>query len=222
MKIKFEAYRTAIFDCDGVILDSNKIKTKAFYECTRPYGNDFAESLVNYHTQNGGISRYEKFKYFLESILGTLVEESTLEQLLSKYSTHVKQELLKCEIAAGLFHLREVLSDQHWLVASGGDQDELREIFRIRNLFELFNGGIFGSPDPKDKIVDRELKVGNIKGPTVFLGDSRYDYEIANRYDFDFIFISKYSEFRGWRDFFKDKKDVTVVDELTSLLVLNK
>lgn len=222
MKLKTEGYKTAIFDCDGVILDSNKIKTKAFYECARSYGDNFANSLVNYHIQNGGISRYEKFKYFLKNILDVSIEELMLEQLLSKYSAYVKEELLKCEIAAGLFQLREALSDQHWLVVSGGDQDELRKIFRIRSLSKLFDGGIFGSPDSKDKIVEQQLKVGNIKKPAVFLGDSRYDYETASKYGFDFIFISKYSEFQGWQDFFKDKKGVMIINELESLLVLAK
>ena len=42
-------YATLIFDCDGVILDSNKIKTTAFYNTALPYGEDAAEALVNYH-----------------------------------------------------------------------------------------------------------------------------------------------------------------------------
>jgi len=54
-------YKTLVFDCDGVILNSNKLKTQAFYQATLPYGESKAQAMVNYHVQNGGISRYRKF-----------------------------------------------------------------------------------------------------------------------------------------------------------------
>ena len=57
-------YATCVFDCDGVVLDSNQIKTQAFYNATQSYGHEFADQLVNYHLKNGGVSRYEKFEYF--------------------------------------------------------------------------------------------------------------------------------------------------------------
>ncbi len=47
-------YQTLIFDCDGVILNSNQVKTQAFYKATLSYGEAAAESLVNYHIQHGG------------------------------------------------------------------------------------------------------------------------------------------------------------------------
>ena len=37
---------TIIFDCDGVILNSNQLKTKAYYKATFPsYGHELASSL---------------------------------------------------------------------------------------------------------------------------------------------------------------------------------
>ena len=61
-------YQNLIFDCDGVILNSNKIKTNAFFAVALPYGQTAAQALVDYHLQNGGISRYRKFEYFLHLI----------------------------------------------------------------------------------------------------------------------------------------------------------
>ena len=60
MLIDINKYDCFIFDCDGVILDSNKIKTEAFFSLALPYGKGIAKLLVDYHTQNGGISRYLK------------------------------------------------------------------------------------------------------------------------------------------------------------------
>ena len=58
MKLNLSSYKTIIFDCDGVILNSNKIKTEAFYNVTATYGIEAANELVSYHKLNGGISRY--------------------------------------------------------------------------------------------------------------------------------------------------------------------
>jgi phosphoglycolate phosphatase-like HAD superfamily hydrolase len=187
-------YNTFIFDCDGVILDSNKLKTKAFYQAALPYGEVAAQALADYHVRNGGISRYLKFEYFLQTIIGADINPTHLNQLLSAYAGYVQSGLLNCAVAPGLQELRQMLPNTRWLVASGSDQTELRDIFTQRNLSLLFDGGIFGSPDTKVDILARELANGNITLPATFLGDSRYDYEAASHAGLDFIFINGWSE----------------------------
>ena len=118
-----------IFDCDGVILDSNQVKTQAFYRAALPYGETVAQSLVDYHIQNGGISRYRKFEYFLQNIIGVGIDQKPLNELLSTYGAHVREGLLNCTIAPGLQELRQALPYTCWLVASGGDQAELHDVF---------------------------------------------------------------------------------------------
>ena len=154
--MNIEKYNTIVFDCDGVILNSNKIKTEAFYKSALPYGAQAAEALVEYHISNGGISRYRKFKWLLENIVPEN-EGPDLDTLLKTYSKEVKCGLLTCDVAEGIYELRKKTIKLNWLVASGGDQIELREIFLSRGLEQLFNGGIFGSPDNKDIILKREI-----------------------------------------------------------------
>jgi beta-phosphoglucomutase-like phosphatase (HAD superfamily) len=67
--LSLNRYNTLIFDCDGVVLNSNAVKTNAFYQTTLPYGQAAADAMVEYHVANGGVSRYKKFAYFLESIV---------------------------------------------------------------------------------------------------------------------------------------------------------
>ena len=122
-------YATLIFDCDGVILDSNKIKTTAFYNAALPYGEDAAEALVKYHKKHGGISRYAKFEYFLEEILGLEVELKKINNLLSVFASEIQEELILCQISPGLEELRKN-SNSNWLVVSGSYQKELRCIFQ--------------------------------------------------------------------------------------------
>lgn len=199
-------YRTIVFDCDGVILDSNKVKSRAFYAAALPWGEGAANDLLLYHVKNGGISRYEKFDYFLRNIVGKIPEEDELRKLLEVYAFEVRMGLQNCSIASGLHELRKVTSNARWLVVSGGDQCELRDFFAEHKLDHLFDGGIYGSPENKDTILAREMTAGNITLPAVFLGDSRYDHEVAVRAGLEFIFISGWTEFEDWRTYFASYK----------------
>lgn len=195
-----EHYQTVVFDCDGVILNSNKVKTDAFYQAALPYGDELAQALVEYHVANGGISRYVKFQYFLEHIVPRDGAGPGLEALLESYAQYVHSGLMTCEVASGLEVLRES-SGARWLIASGGDQAELRHVFSQRGLARLFNGGIFGSPDAKDAILERELSEHEQGPATLFVGDSRYDHVVSQQFGLDFVFVSQWTEFSGWEGY---------------------
>ena len=197
-------YRTLVFDCDGVVLDSNRIKTEAFRLAAQPYGSAAAEALVAYHVANGGISRYAKFAYFLEELVpqhAPGIEGPGIDELLASFSDCVRAGLETCQVAEELEKLRRATRNARWLIVSGGDQSELRSIFAIRGLAELFDGGIFGSPDTKSTILDREIESANIAAPALFLGDSRYDHEAAVASQLDFVFVSQWTEFMAWKSY---------------------
>lgn len=196
-----EKYSALIFDCDGVVLNSNQIKSYAFYETTKSLGSKEANELVDYHISNGGISRYLKFQYFLEEISPESSKFCTIESLLNEYSKLVKSLLLKSEFNQSLYKLWNKYGKIPWLIVSGGDQKELRDLFRDRNKDKYFQGGIYGSP--KDKISHfRELVSSNfIHYPLIYFGDSKYDYLAAKECDIDFCFVSQWTEFKEWKEF---------------------
>lgn len=214
--MNLSAYQSIVFDCDGVILDSNRVKTDAFYNATLSYGEKAAAAMVDYHVRHGGISRYRKFAYFLEQLAPAGMPGPDLQALLAAYATEVKTGLLACEVAEGLEAFREQTSGTRWMVASGGDQAELRELFEARGLLDWFDGGIFGSPDTKEEIVKRELENGNIRMPALFIGDSRYDHQVAHENGLDFVFLSRWSEFERWEEYFA-AHDITIKSMMKDL-----
>lgn len=216
MRVDLEKYKTLVFDCDGVILNSNKIKTQAFYDAAKSYGHSAAQALLDYHVQNGGISRYKKFEYFFTNILESPVDQGELETLLNLFADEVKKALLICEIAEGLTQLREKTRDATWCIVSGGDQNELREVFSERKLDRLFDGGIFGSPDTKDGILFREMENQNISSKALFLGDSKYDYQAASTAGLDFVFLSNWSEVYNWQKWITEES-IYVVPKISEL-----
>ncbi|MGM3216167.1 HAD family hydrolase [Pseudomonas sp. PhalM4] len=196
--MKFSEYATIVFDCDGVILDSNRVKTEAFRRAASPYGKEAADALVNYHVANGGVSRYKKFDYFLEKLAPKDIQGPDLQELLDNYAQEVKAGLLSCKIASALPELRALNPLARWVVASGGDQSELRRVFEERRLIDFFDGGIYGSPDDKIDIVAREIASGNITFPALLIGDSKYDHVVASENGLAFVFVSNWSEFSDW------------------------
>lgn len=210
MKLTPETYSTLIFDCDGVVLDSNRVKTEAFRGAALPWGAAAAEALVAHHVANGGVSRYAKFAYFLGQILPQHAPNAVpgrdgpdLDALLAAYTEAVQDGLMTCAVAEELAELRALTPQARWLIVSGGDQAELHQVFAARGLDQFFDGGIFGSPDTKDTILARELARGTVTRPALFLGDSVYDHQAATGAGLDFVFVHGWTEVVGWQEFIK-------------------
>ncbi len=194
-------YRTLVFDCDGVILDSNKVRAQAFYNAALPYGQHHAEALREYHILHGGVSRYVKFEVLLRDMVGVPVTEEALQQLLHAFTTEATKGLLTCPIAPGLQALREATPHARWILVSGADERELRHVFAQRGIADWFDGGIFGSPSNKDDILRRELAAANLQRPAVFFGDSRYDHQAASGAGLDFVFVSDWTDMEDWQGY---------------------
>ncbi len=200
-----DLYKSILFDCDGVILDSNKIKTDAFYLTSIKYGEQNSNKLVKYHLANGGISRNHKFKYFIAEILKMSPSQKLYDNLVSDYSKNVFDGLLKSNLANSLKEIRDS-SNHRWYVVSGGNEKEIKSVFKERNIHEFFNGGIFGSPRNKAEIFKEIISKKDFKKPAVYLGDSEYDYEVSKKALIDFIFIYEWTEFKNWKMFCEDNK----------------
>lgn len=200
-KIDPTRYRTILFDCDGVLLNSNNIKTQAFFHATKSYGEKAAQCLVQYHLKNGGISRYKKFEFFLREIVKTKNSEIEMKKLLELFSQQAKKETLTCLAVQNLNLLKKLCETSIWGVVSGSDQLELQETLEKRDLARYFDMGIFGSPDTKEEIVEKHINNRPNTDPVLYIGDSKYDFDIARKYDFEFLFVSDWSEWTDWYDY---------------------
>lgn len=206
MNIELEKYKTIVFDCDGVVLDSNITKIDSYFRTAKKLGatDAQAQALVDHHVEFGGISRYPKFVWYIEEVLKKEATAQLVQEYLEAFSLAVTKGLLRCKIADGLHELRLANPDTKWLVVSGGDQQEIRALFEKREIANLFDSGLFGSPDNKDTILAREKENGNIVFPALFIGDSKYDYQASTRAGLDFIFLSDWTDVPDWEEFTKD------------------
>lgn len=223
LKIDIKKYKTIVFDCDGVVLDSNIVKTEAYFRTAKNLGHTDAQAqaLVDYHVKLGGISRYHKFEWYLREVLNQQVTEQAVQILLDGFARELEVGLMECAVADGLPQLREATANANWMILSGGDQQEIRTLFAKRDLAKYFDGGLFGSPDNKDEVLAREKASGNVQMPALFLGDSKYDYEAAHRAGLDFVFLSDWTEVANWQDYCA-LNQISTLENIASLLSLNE
>jgi HAD superfamily hydrolase (TIGR01549 family) len=182
-------FRTYVFDCDGVILDSNAIKSQAFYDLVaKDFGAEAGYELQSYHRLHGGISRYKKIEHFLTTIRPSVCDESVISSYAARYSELVYSRLLTCSFVPGALDFINGLNPLTSYVVSGSDQNELRKVLRERGVASKFSG-IYGSPQSKIEILQEMKERGELTYPAVFFGDAQADFEAAKALDLDFIFL---------------------------------
>ena len=84
-----------IFDFDGVIAQSIDAKTDAFMNLYAPYGTCIVRKVVEYHEANGGMSRFEKIKYFHETFLNQSINEKEIVDLANQFSKLVIEKVIE-------------------------------------------------------------------------------------------------------------------------------
>lgn len=179
-------YRCFFFDFDGVVLESGDIKTVAFVELYDGLGID--EEVKKHHLENQGISRYDKFRWIAENLLGQNYTEDMGKELGKRFSALVKEKVIAAPFVPGFQELINHLSGNscYCVIASGTPEIELIDIVEKRGLSQHFNE-VHGSPKSKEAIVN---DVVNRKGfdtsECLFFGDASTDYEAAMATELDF------------------------------------
>lgn len=204
-------YKSIIFDCDGVILQSNKIKTLAFRETLNGEPKHLIQKFINYHIKNGGISRYEKFQYYFSSIKRVKDSQKLIESNLIKYANLVRDQLVTVKYVPGLLDTLKFINENKIknIVVSGGDQKELRYVFKKRKIFNRFDK-ILGSPNDKITHLENLISKKIISLPSIFFGDSLSDMFAAKKFNIEFCFVSQFSEWSSGMRYLDESSDYSI------------
>ena len=188
-------YDLYIFDCDGVIFDSNYLKIDAMKNTLSAYPADKVDKCIKYFSVNFGKSRYHHIEYFLENFLhkDEPYPKDQYEKLISIYSAECKKLYLKTKVSPGFINFIKKLNALKF-VASGSDEKELIEVFYQKAIGDLFHG-IYGSPEKKSNNIKKILQDNRHKN-VVMIGDAFSDLEAAEENGIDFVFYSPYSNVR--------------------------
>ena len=180
--------KAIIFDFDGVILDSVNVKTLAFEELYSEYGLKIQQKVKNYHLLNGGISRFEKFKYFHKNFLDIDISDSQLKSLADKFSNLVFDKVCSSKNIKGSLDFIKFASKNYLtFICTGTPQNEIEAILEYKGLSNDFNK-VFGSPKTKVAMVKEIISGYNLPNSEVlFIGDALTDFNAALETNIDFI-----------------------------------
>lgn len=169
-----------IFDCDGVILDSVPVKTRAFSRLAHPFGEAACKRFVEYHLSHGGVSRYKKFEWFFREVLGREITPTESKEWGRLFAEYALDEVRRCDLIPGII---SVLA--HWqtklplYVCSGAPHEELTSILQERQLDSYFTG-IYGSPPAKAQLLAMIVdKAGILPKNALMVGDAVTDRNAA-------------------------------------------
>jgi len=172
--------KNIFFDFDGVIVDSVNVKTQAFEKLYAPYGENISQKVVEHHQANGGMSRYEKFKFYHKQFLGNEIDEKEVDKLANQFSLLVKQGVIDSPEVKGSHDFIKKYRDRfNMFVITGTPTEESIAICKARGILHYFKG-IYGSPKKKEywtKYILNEYDLNSTE--TIFVGDAMADYNAA-------------------------------------------
>ena len=173
-----------IFDFDGVVINSHKVKTQAFYEVFKHYGKNIAYKAKKFHEKNIGKSRYFKFKHVLKKILNKEITKNELSKLDKNFENFVKKKIKKLIPSNFLLKfLRDHKKFYNLYVSTGTPKNKIILTLKEKKLFSYFNK-VYGSPRSKFSHI-QEIKKN--KKNILFIGDRLEDYKIARKTKINFI-----------------------------------
>ncbi|MBQ4133009.1 MAG: HAD family hydrolase, partial [Desulfovibrionaceae bacterium] len=169
-------YSAIVFDFDGVIVESTDVKTAAFYELALPWGEEAAARLKAYHLSHFGVSRFAKFEWFFQNVLGKVLSASEAAVLSDKFTLLCGEKILASPLVPGFADAAALASERCPLyVASAAPQKELEQILQLRGLHGLFKE-IYGSPAKKSEVLKNiACALGVGAQCLLMVGDSPWD-----------------------------------------------
>ena len=170
-------YSTIFWDFDGVILNSDKVRTEGFKYIFDSYSKKEIDMLINYHTINGGLSRYEKIEYFSQKILDKELNDREKKQYAQLYGSYCRDRLCSKNllIQSTINFIKENHKNFNFHLVSASDEKEL--IYLCSNLdIKKYFKSISGSPVNKIENIKKLLKSNNYnESKCCLIGDSIND-----------------------------------------------
>lgn len=180
--------KVIFWDFDGVILASNEIRNKGFETVLKDFPKEEVDNLLSFHRQNGGLSRYVKFRYFFEEIKGEKISEEEINDWAAKFSVIMLNSLRDKSLLIRETNnfIQENYHNYQMHIVSGSDQTELRALCKSLEIDHFFNS-IHGSPTPKNDLVKMIIEEHNYNPAYgILIGDSINDYQAAEVNDLYF------------------------------------
>ncbi|MBZ9566293.1 HAD family hydrolase [Modicisalibacter tunisiensis] len=179
-----------VFDCDGVILDSARLKRSTFADFYHDQPPALYQAVLAYLARGGGQPRDVKFHHIEAHILGRPVDDKRIRELSTAFAERIEAQVAETPALPGAVAFLERWRGRLPLyLLSATPQAELRRIIVARGLDALFDD-VLGAPPDKVSGLRNLLDYRNHEpARTVMIGDSYNDYRAARSNGTHFVGI---------------------------------
>lgn len=171
--------KVLILDFDGVVIESNDIKTDAFLHVFSHFP-EFKDEMMAYHFENISQNRFSKFDHLL-SLMKRQNDQELKNQLAENFSLYIGKEMLSVSMVPGAIQLLQLFTTSIPVyLASVTPEKELFQILQQRDLVKYFKG-VYGCPpwNKPDAILDILVKEEVEPEYALMIGDSAGDQRAA-------------------------------------------
>jgi len=181
-------YNNIFVDFDGVISNSNELKKQNILKAATTYLSvSQTKDFVSYFTSNNGIPREKKIYSYIKDV-------KIADKILIDYNK-LNVSLLNAPLINGVEEFLKKNTQTKIIVLSGGDLEEISKYLAF-HLIDIFFTDILCGPKTKED----NIKNYNLSYPALFIGDSLHDYEIAQKFNFDFVFMFGATQEAEWQN----------------------
>lgn len=200
-------FKVIVFDFDGVLVDSNRIKHDAWYDVFGDLPEDEKRVAFEVFPKVEVRTRYVILDEVFKALGRPEDKRKELVQIgAAKYNAITQEGIKRYGLIDGAKELLESASKKYHLYLNSSTPiealNETVDMLGIRGFFS----GIYGRPDTKESALEKIFAIENVDGnQTVFVGDAEFDRNAAEAYGCFFIGILS-----GFTDWTKSEKFVTV------------
>jgi phosphoglycolate phosphatase-like HAD superfamily hydrolase len=215
---RFQTARCVLFDCDGILFDSNGFKVAGMRHALADEPQPLVAEMEAYWRGSGGVSRWAKFRYYYEQISPCAEVDRAVERACQRFGDYSLAAYDSQDPVPAALTAARAVGAKRAVVVSGASQTELETVFTKKDIAALFSE-ILGSPTPKQDLVRAVLSARNLAASEVlFIGDGAGDLRVARELDVPFVYLNQFSEWPGARDALGNEANVTWADDWSELL----
>jgi phosphoglycolate phosphatase-like HAD superfamily hydrolase len=206
-----------VFDFDGVLVDSNAVKRRAYRDifADAPESKAVVDAVLQSDTEDDRFGVIRAILRGLNREGNTTAEQDLLvAEYGERYNTICEEHAATCAEVRGASSALPRLAKSHALyIISATPEVPLRRIVKRRDWSRYFRE-VLGRPRTKGENLARVIRREGVRGQRiVFVGDGRRDLDAAREAGCRFVGVR--NEFNDF-----DPAGLTMVDDLTGLVEL--
>jgi phosphoglycolate phosphatase-like HAD superfamily hydrolase len=171
--------KVLIMDFDGVVIESNAVKTEAFQQVFSRFPK-YADAMMAFHYKHVPLNRFAKFEHLLK-LMGRAGDTMFMKDIADDFSEKVLEGMMRVPLVPGaenfLFRMTQRLPVY---LASVTPAEELAIVLEKRGLVHWFRG-VYGCPPWTKPLAIQDIlaREGADSGDALLIGDSDGDQQAA-------------------------------------------